>query len=151
MSVARGASMRPIAVREPAARFADRGAPSVLLPRQAATSPLPPAAPAIAAFPPSRPAISAVSSAPSPAPLHPTGDEAGGLTPPRSFHGAVSAFKRRLLETTLTEFGGNRTRAARVLGLQRTYLLRLMREFEVHVPAATGHPRRNPNGRDGPP
>jgi ABC-type methionine transport system permease subunit len=35
----------------------------------------------------------------------------------------VTEFKRRLIETTLTELDGNRTRAARALGLQRTYLL----------------------------
>lgn len=64
--------------------------------------------------------------------------------PAPGFHGAVSEFKRRLIETTLTELGGNRTRAARALGLQRTYLLRLMREFAVNVPATTGHPRRSP-------
>jgi DNA-binding NtrC family response regulator len=52
------------------------------------------------------------------------------------FHGAVSDFKRRLLEATLTQAGGNRTRAARALGLQRTYLLRLIREFEIRVPPA---------------
>jgi DNA-binding NtrC family response regulator len=51
------------------------------------------------------------------------------------FHGAVCDFKRRLIEATLTQAGGNRTRAARALGLQRTYLLRLIREFEVRVPA----------------
>jgi len=56
----------------------------------------------------------------------------------------VSEFKRRLIETTLIELGGNRTRTARVLGLQRTYLLRLMREFEINVPAIPGHPRRSP-------
>lgn len=50
------------------------------------------------------------------------------------FHGAVSDFKRRLIEATLAQAGGNRTRAAKALGLQRTYLLRLMREFEIHVP-----------------
>jgi DNA-binding NtrC family response regulator len=50
------------------------------------------------------------------------------------FHGAVCDFKRRLIEATLTQAGGNRTRAARALGLQRTYLLRLIREFEVRVP-----------------
>ncbi len=50
------------------------------------------------------------------------------------FHGAVCDFKRRLLEATLTQAGGNRTRAARALGLQRTYLLRLIREFEIRVP-----------------
>jgi len=58
------------------------------------------------------------------------------------FHGAVSAFKRHLLEATLTQSGGNRTRAARALGLQRTYLLRLIREFEIRVPPASLAPRR---------
>jgi hypothetical protein len=67
---------------------------------------------------------------------------AGGSKPPPGFHGAVTEFKRRLIETTLTELGGNRTRAARALGLQRTYLLRLMREFAVHVPAGAVSPRR---------
>lgn len=70
---------------------------------------------------------------------------------PPGFHGAVSEFKRRLIESTLTELGGNRTRAARALGLQRTYLLRLMREFEVHVPASAGYPRRPPGERSASP
>ena len=47
---------------------------------------------------------------------------AGGT--PVGFHGAVSEFKRRLIEATLTQADGSRTRAARALGLQRTYLLR---------------------------
>jgi hypothetical protein len=67
------------------------------------------------------------------------------------FHGAVSDFKRRLIEATLTQAGGNRTRAARALGLQRTYLLRLMREFEVRIPPPPGPWRRsdNSNGANG--
>ncbi len=36
----------------------------------------------------------------------------------------TSEFKRRLIGATLTQAGGNRTRATRALGLQRTYLLR---------------------------
>ena len=74
---------------------------------------------------------------------------------PLGFHGAVSEFKRRLIEATLTQSGGNRTRAARALGLQRTYLLRLMREFEVHIPPPPGPWRRAPeangvaNGENG--
>ena len=64
------------------------------------------------------------------------------------FHGAVSDFKRRLIEATLTQAGGNRTRAARALGLQRTYLLRLMREFEVHIPPPPG-PWRRASGENG--
>jgi DNA-binding NtrC family response regulator len=47
----------------------------------------------------------------------------------------VTEFKRRLIESTLTQLDGNRTRAARALGLQRTYLLRLIRDFRVQVPA----------------
>jgi len=58
----------------------------------------------------------------------------------------VSEFKRRLIEATLTQSGGNRTRAARALGLQRTYLLRLMREFEVHIPPPPGPWRRGDSG-----
>ena len=65
---------------------------------------------------------------------------------PTGFHGAVTEFKRRLIEATLTQAGGNRTRAARALGLQRTYLLRLMREFQVQVPPPPGPWRRA--GRD---
>ncbi len=50
------------------------------------------------------------------------------------YHGAVSEFKRRLIEATLHQASGNRTHAARALGLQRTYLLRLMRDLKVAVP-----------------
>jgi len=52
----------------------------------------------------------------------------------QGFHGAVSEFKRQLIEVTLRQMGGNRTLAARVLGLQRTYLLRLIRELGVATP-----------------
>jgi DNA-binding NtrC family response regulator len=51
-----------------------------------------------------------------------------------SFHGAVCDFKRRLIEATLHQARGNRTHAARALGLQRTYLLRLIRELGVAAP-----------------
>jgi DNA-binding NtrC family response regulator len=59
-----------------------------------------------------------------------------GSETPRAvgYHGAVSEFKRRLLEATLHQASGNRTHAARALGLQRTYLLRLIRQFGVDVP-----------------
>jgi DNA-binding NtrC family response regulator len=46
----------------------------------------------------------------------------------------VQNFKKQLLQTTLEAHHGNRTHAARALGLQRTYLLRLMRDFEIRVP-----------------
>jgi DNA-binding NtrC family response regulator len=59
------------------------------------------------------------------------------------FHGAVTEFKRRLIEATLAQAGGNRTRAAKALGLQRTYLLRLMREFQIRIPPQQMPPRRS--------
>jgi Nif-specific regulatory protein len=55
------------------------------------------------------------------------------------FHRAVAEFKRSLIENTLRQTEWNRTRAAKFLGLQRTYLLRLMRDLRVTVPP----PRRN--------
>jgi len=58
------------------------------------------------------------------------------------YHGAVSAFKRRLIEATLHQVSGNRTHAARMLGLQRTYLLRLIRELGVAAPPPPTRGRR---------
>jgi DNA-binding NtrC family response regulator len=54
--------------------------------------------------------------------------------PLAGYHGAVSDFKRRLIEATLHQARGNRTHAARALGLQRTYLLRLIRDLGVAAP-----------------
>jgi DNA-binding NtrC family response regulator len=79
---------------------------------------------------------------PTAAPVSAVAAEVGPPRPAPGFHGAVTEFKRRLIETTLTELGGNRTRAARALGLQRTYLLRLIREFAVQVPAGAVPARR---------
>jgi DNA-binding NtrC family response regulator len=56
------------------------------------------------------------------------------LPRPIGYHGAVSDFKRRLIEATLHQMRGNRTHTARALGLQRTYLLRLIRELGVAAP-----------------
>jgi DNA-binding NtrC family response regulator len=61
---------------------------------------------------------------------------------PYGYHCAVSAFKRRLIEAALHDAAGNRTHAARVLGLQRTYLLRLMRELHVAAPPPPDRRRR---------
>jgi len=45
------------------------------------------------------------------------------------FHGRVEAFRRELLRQTLAESDGNQSEAARRLGLQRTYLARLVRKY----------------------
>jgi DNA-binding NtrC family response regulator len=64
-----------------------------------------------------------------------------------SYHGAVSEFKRRLIEATLRQAQGNRTHAARALGLQRTYLLRLIRDLGVVAPPPPA--RRRAQGGSG--
>lgn len=51
------------------------------------------------------------------------------------FHESVVEAKRAILTEALTQAGGNRTKAARVLGMQRTYLLRLIRQYGIRVPA----------------
>jgi len=66
----------------------------------------------------------------SPSPAPPTSENGRAV----SYHGAVCDFKRRLIEATLHQARGNRTHAARALGLQRTYLLRLIRELGVVAP-----------------
>jgi DNA-binding NtrC family response regulator len=63
---------------------------------------------------------------------------------PPSYHGAVSEFKRQLIEATLHQLRGNRTHTARALGLQRTYLLRLIRELGVAAPPPPPRRRRDP-------
>ncbi|MGH9460151.1 MAG: helix-turn-helix domain-containing protein [Vicinamibacteria bacterium] len=54
--------------------------------------------------------------------------------PAHAYHQHVDNFKRELLTQTLLAHCGNRTHAAKALGLQRTYLLRLMRELGIQVP-----------------
>lgn len=47
------------------------------------------------------------------------------------YHCRVRAYKRLLIEDALKTTNGNRTHAAKLLGLQRTYLLRLMHNMQV--------------------
>jgi DNA-binding NtrC family response regulator len=51
--------------------------------------------------------------------------------PADSFHGQVEEFRRRLIVETLARCGGNQTRAAEALKLQRTYLARLIRQLGI--------------------
>lgn len=57
----------------------------------------------------------------------PVGDDVLQL----GYHGAVDDFKRRILTQSITQTNGNRAEAARQLGLQRTYLYRLVKQFQV--------------------
>ncbi|MBI2561851.1 MAG: sigma-54-dependent Fis family transcriptional regulator [candidate division NC10 bacterium] len=52
--------------------------------------------------------------------------EAGG-----TYHEAVLQFKRELLRSALDRAQGNQTRAAEALGLQRTYLSRLLKDLGI--------------------
>ena len=59
------------------------------------------------------------------------------------YHSLLAAFQVEVIRRALAAAGGNRTHAARLLGLQRTYLLRLMRVRGIDVP------RSVPKGRGG--
>jgi DNA-binding NtrC family response regulator len=59
---------------------------------------------------------------------------------PVTYHEAVACFKREFLRQMLAAHGGNRSRTARALGLQRTYLLRLLRSFDLQ----DGRPQARP-------
>lgn len=48
-----------------------------------------------------------------------------------TLHAQVRAVKVAIINEALDTHGGNRTRAAQALGLQRTYLIRLMREMKA--------------------
>ena len=48
------------------------------------------------------------------------------------YHHAVDAYRKRLILNALSETRGNRTAAAKLLGLERSYLLRLMRSFGIN-------------------
>ncbi|HZY30607.1 MAG TPA: sigma 54-interacting transcriptional regulator, partial [Candidatus Methylomirabilis sp.] len=50
---------------------------------------------------------------------------------PAGFHEAVVAYKRQIIRDALHRSGGNQSRAASALGLQRTYLSRLIKELQV--------------------
>lgn len=50
---------------------------------------------------------------------------------PVSLKTAVQEFKAALIERTLLENGGNQTKAARQLGIQRTYLSKLIKELNI--------------------
>ncbi len=47
------------------------------------------------------------------------------------FHGQVKDFKQSLIRAALRQAGGNQTKAADLLGLQRTYLVKLLRAFKI--------------------
>jgi len=59
------------------------------------------------------------------------GPNAVDETPAGPFHESVEGFKRGLIRSALAQAAGNQTRAAEILGLQRTYLARLIKNFRL--------------------
>ena len=45
------------------------------------------------------------------------------------FHDAVEVYKKHLIQDAMQKVGGNQSRAAEALGLQRTYLARLLKNL----------------------
>jgi DNA-binding NtrC family response regulator len=62
-------------------------------------------------------------------PMDVSSDDAGGKNLP--FHEAVEYRKREIIRRALALAGGSQTRAAELLGLQRTYLSRLLKQMEI--------------------
>ncbi|MDX9788123.1 MAG: sigma 54-interacting transcriptional regulator [Desulfobacterales bacterium] len=54
-----------------------------------------------------------------------------GLQSGLSLQEAVSRFKKAFIEMTLAQTGGNRSRAAGIMGIQRTYLSRLVSKYNL--------------------
>ena len=48
---------------------------------------------------------------------------------PGGFHAQVAEFRKKLVREAVERSGGNQTKAAEALGLQRTYLARLIRQM----------------------
>lgn len=57
--------------------------------------------------------------------------EGDGRSTPVSYHQSVDEYRREVIVNALAQTQGNRAAAARLLGLQRSYLLRLMKAFDI--------------------
>ena len=63
--------------------------------------------------------------------LSPSSTEAETGSPPRDYHEHIDAYSRKVLEETLRRHGWNQTKAAEELGLQRTYLTKLLKQKDI--------------------
>jgi DNA-binding NtrC family response regulator len=50
---------------------------------------------------------------------------------PQLFHESIEDYKRYVIEDALKKSSGNQSKAAQLLGLQRTYLARLIRQLNI--------------------
>lgn len=58
-----------------------------------------------------------------------------------SYHKSMEAYSQKLIETALQRSGWNQTKAAELLGLQRTYLTRILREKQISRKPNTANPQ----------
>jgi DNA-binding NtrC family response regulator len=61
----------------------------------------------------------------------PSANEAETGSPIRQYHESMDEFSRKVIEEALRRNGWNQTRAAEELGLQRTYLTKLLRQKDI--------------------
>lgn len=66
-----------------------------------------------------------------------------GLRVRQGYHAEVFHFRRELVRRTLARASGNRSKAAAALGLNRTYLLRLLRDLDLKAEVAPGQSGRH--------
>jgi DNA-binding NtrC family response regulator len=64
--------------------------------------------------------------------------EAETGSPPLHYHESIDAYSRKIIEESLQRNGWNQTRAAEELGLQRTYLTKLLRQKGISGTAPQG-------------
>jgi DNA-binding NtrC family response regulator len=57
--------------------------------------------------------------------------ELSNRSAPVSYHESVDEYRREVIVNALAQTEGNRAAAARLLGLQRSYLLKLMKSFQI--------------------
>ena len=57
-----------------------------------------------------------------------------------TYRDALNRYRCALVRAALIRHRGSRTRAANALGIERTYLLKLIRAFQIDVPR-NGHRR----------
>jgi DNA-binding NtrC family response regulator len=60
-----------------------------------------------------------------------TEGESDGRATAQSYHQSVDEYRREVIVNALAQTQGNRAAAARLLGLQRSYLLKLMKSFHI--------------------
>jgi len=84
--------------------------------------------------------------APIPTPLSMTAQEPPGELIMFSYHKSMEAYSQKLIETALQRSGWNQTKAAELLGLQRTYLTRILREKQITRKPGTLNPHQENQG-----